>query len=608
MNIISKINQYLLERYPTIWNTKIVWMLLISLLIHIVFFVIGYVSHINPESLQYRNVVGDYFTSGLVLAHIIISILLVVGWVVSLLKNNAFKNFYPSNNFKLFGQFVQYFIILFLSTTFYFSYILGFEQFVKQNYKDEDMAAKTEIINVANAFLSQDPLYYTLNNKSYPEVFSNLYCETDRDKIDVNSKFYTFFDEIYQFNDLYKKEVTQKDSLGRFVYPEFENENNIPLAYSQDYDNRCVFYFKKNVVDVSKYVSNANLNYKNFSNVFYAHGSGSNYEKYYDFEHSFNKKDTLDNASINKKIVELLERNDPKEIQKILTDFLKISKDFKIKTNLEDKKWMELIYHPASFDVKNFINTDDPKHGYDNFEDYTEENVEGAAVPAYYESEYTGGSGTTVEDVQLTLKREFIKERVTEYYYYSSDLLVLLQNIDDIKNNDIFVSYIPIFLWLAFAFSSVIFSFRITNLRSLLFSIIATGVLSLIISLLSVIFNFSIGGFSESFSLYLIFIISTIILLLSIIQKFGSKLFKGILINMTVNGFVGYVYLILGIISMHQTSACYASRKNAEIIEPCNTILDQIESSNLSYLLLIVGFLFIFFYSSVIQKWKASPE
>ena len=39
----TKIDQYLLENYPTIWNTKIVWMLLVNVIIHILFFFIGFV-------------------------------------------------------------------------------------------------------------------------------------------------------------------------------------------------------------------------------------------------------------------------------------------------------------------------------------------------------------------------------------------------------------------------------------------------------------------------------------------------------------------------------------------------------------------------------------
>ena len=60
MQKLNKFNQFLLEKYPTIWNTKIVWMLLAALAAHIIFFVIGYLSHIDPISLQKYSVKNDY--------------------------------------------------------------------------------------------------------------------------------------------------------------------------------------------------------------------------------------------------------------------------------------------------------------------------------------------------------------------------------------------------------------------------------------------------------------------------------------------------------------------------------------------------------------------
>ena len=115
MNFINKINNYLIQRYPTIWNTRIVWMLAISLLVHIVFYFIGFISHSSPLSLQNSRVIDDYFSSGVIMVHIIVSMLMLVGWLVYMFKNNGFKNFYPTSNLKLFGQFVCYLVIVFAS-------------------------------------------------------------------------------------------------------------------------------------------------------------------------------------------------------------------------------------------------------------------------------------------------------------------------------------------------------------------------------------------------------------------------------------------------------------------------------------------------------------
>ena len=165
---------------------------------------------------------------------------------------------------------------------------------------------------------------------------------------------------------------------------------------------------------------------------------------------------------------------------------------------------MELVYHPESFEVKKFILNHDPKNNdYESYEYLQDPEVIEAASAATSAAE-----GNTNEDPQVTLRRQFVKENTTSYFYESADLKVLLENIDEVKNNDIFSDSIHVFLWLSFIFATVIFSFRVTNLRSLLFSIIATGVISLIISLISVVFNFVLGDLIQFFVLYFVLILS----------------------------------------------------------------------------------------------------
>ena len=92
---IYKTNQYLLERYPTIWNTRLVWMLLAAVTLHLLFFVFGFFTLTNPEMLQERRVTNLFFENGSIFLSVIISILVVVTWIIYMFKNNAFKNFYP---------------------------------------------------------------------------------------------------------------------------------------------------------------------------------------------------------------------------------------------------------------------------------------------------------------------------------------------------------------------------------------------------------------------------------------------------------------------------------------------------------------------------------
>lgn len=133
---MKKINQYLLERYPSIWNTKLVWMISAAAVIHLLFFVIGFFS-INEQELKtsYFRIFGSYFGHPFLL-NLVFSILLLVGWLTQLNKNNAFKHFYPSNPHKLFGQFAQYFVIIFASTTFFISFVMGEKVSIRLKYPE----------------------------------------------------------------------------------------------------------------------------------------------------------------------------------------------------------------------------------------------------------------------------------------------------------------------------------------------------------------------------------------------------------------------------------------------------------------------------------------
>lgn len=305
MNFINKINKYLIERYPTIWNTRIVWMLAINLLVHILFYFIGFVSHSNPVSLQSSRVIDDYFSSGVIMVHIIISMLLLVGWLVYMFKNNGFKNFYPTSNIKLFGQFVCYLVIVFASITFYFSYMFGLRSYVNVAYPNDELVKNVEIINKAYPFLSVGYQDYTLDKKAYPKPFYDLYCETNSDLIDHNKKYFETNGYEYQFYSLYKVAIAARDTNGDFKYPAAEYKNGTDLAYKEVVNDTCMYYFKKDVVDLSADIKTSNLSYYNFSRVFYtlSFGEIDFYDRYnYSYTSSYSTETAVYdiNPNINK--------------------------------------------------------------------------------------------------------------------------------------------------------------------------------------------------------------------------------------------------------------------------------------------------------------------
>lgn len=627
MNFINKINKYLIERYPTIWNTRIVWMLAINLLVHILFYFIGFVSHSNPVSLQSSRVIDDYFSSGVIMIHIIISMLLLVGWLVYMFKNNGFKNFYPTSNIKLFGQFVCYLVIVFASITFYFSYMFGLRSYVNVAYPNDELVKNVEIINKAYPFLSVGYQDYTLDKKAYPKPFYDLYCETNSDLIDHNKKYFETNGYEYQFYSLYKVAIAARDTNGDFKYPAAEYKNGTDLAYKEVVNDTCMYYFKKDVVDLSADIKTSNLSYYNFSRVFYtlSFDEIDFYDRYnYSYTSSYSTETAVydinpninKNYEFSKQFSAILDRKNPEEIKKILNDFLQISNKYQIRTNLNANEWFKLIYHPDNFEVKNFIFEDEHTYAYPidsaaAIVDTLRTDVAAATAAVPEETavvEAAEAAAVAVAEVAGSSDKmyHYYNKNLTKNYYEVNDLSDFLRSVELIKNVDFVSRNIHVYIWIAFFFSTLIFSFRVTNLRSVIFTGITTGVLGLLIGLMVLVYSMSLGGDEEYFAAYLVFIIATIIILIPfLLLTSASKLFSSIFMNMTINGFVLYLLLILGIISMHQSKACYDENYNYK--ENCITILEYLDMYT-SYLLLAAGLLFMFLYTAVIKKWRAVPE
>ena len=626
MRKINHINQYLLEKYPNIWNTRITWMLLLGFAIHIIFFFIRFVSHSSPETLQHTNAESDYFTSGLIFVHVIISVLMLVGWLVFMLKNNAFKSFYPSSGRKLFLEFFQYFIIAFVSTTFYFSYMTGFRLFINYKYDDEKMDKNISIINRANPFLSQELELYTLDNRKYPKEFSDFYCETNINKIDKNQKYFVYHDRVYQFYSTYKKVVTAHNRGGEFIYPAEEWENGTGLAYFEiSVDSKSkTFYFKKKVEDLSPFIKSTAPSYSNFSDVLYDvnNNLSSGIRKYHyengitdeQYKDEFQKKKIF----INEKTVEILNSKNPKALEELMQNFLDISKEFGISNNLNAKDWSAMVAHPDAFEVKSFVKKYATKPG----QDYDPSNAADAAemaATAVTDDNYMNENGEIVKDTvnvrdfnpnldQEVSPEAYFKNNMSGFYYYTSDLKIFLENVDVVKSYDFFTETVHIFIWLAFALATFIFSFRITNIRSLLFSIVSAGVIVLAVTLFCVMAAFVFDMNSKFFVFYTMLIVGVTILILPFITlKRMSKLFSSIFMIISINAFPVFIWLILGIINEYQTADCLIPTETAGTYTVCHGVFEDF-GVLLSYFVLICSLVFLYVYTSFIKKWKSLPE
>ncbi|MCH5716087.1 hypothetical protein [Niabella hibiscisoli] len=587
-NWINKIDKQLLERFPLLWITRAPWVLLVSLAIHGIFFALGWNVFKNPLLLQDYNADDIYIKNGILLLSIICSVLILVVWLIVLFRHNAFKNFYPTSRWQLFSSFVIYVIVFLLSSTFYSSYQMGYKGYISEKYTDAVYNKKLDQANLAAAFLSFNQEDYTIDRRRYPAPFDTLYCEVGEAFIDFSKPYLSRFTDEYQFYTLRKtiKKVSRDegvaDELPGHLYSEAFN------------DSTWAVWDKDKVVDVSS-LATAEPSYFNYSRVLFTEG-------YYDEGPAIYVKGTprfdenqQKSQALSQQLYQLLKRNSEEEIHQLFSSFLATAKEFRIGTNLTVKNWLPLI-NRDSFVVKNFV------YNGDNMPDNREYNEEVAtAVDAV--ASVSASSDSPVEGVK-SLKQEYFEQGRTQLYFDANALKNVFGNIDSIKSDSYWAVLFQMQCWLAFGLSLVLLVFRATGLSSLLFSVIAGIVIAIALSL--VVVGLSIQN--ELVISYLAFIIGTIILLtpLILLRKIRKKVLA-VFINITIVGFVPYILLIVGIISMHQKNH-YRAKLGALYYKQMPPVLIEQLGMDLSTYLLIAGFLFMFLYTSVIKKWKALPE
>lgn len=580
---INRTNTYLLEKYPIIWNTRIFWVLLASLGIHILFFLFGLVSISNIETFHRRSVIDLFFDNGTVFFGVIVSTLLLVIWLIYHFKHNGFKSYYPTSRRGLFFQFFCYLVIFFSSTTFYYSYVYGVKTYVFLSFNNDEVNQHVKTTNNAAVFFTHHISDYTVDNAAYPDPLDDLYCEDMDGMIDYDKPYIEYLDNQYQFYSLKTKVLNLEDKYVDSIYNGY--------VFLEREENSVTYFYKDTVVDATPYLKSIKPTYYNFSETFFLENNPINTYNYYDtyYTNYGYTKDDLAKAR-NRLNYELLERNDPAEIKALLTDFLAVADHYKIAHNLTVESWYQLIHQDPNFEIRSLIRKYEKKDEDD-----------------YNYSNYYG------EEEQTKLEKLY-NEIITDNFIESQELHNVFENIYEIKNENVFEGSIHFFMWISFFLACLIFSFRVTGLRVLLFSIIGSGLLITFISLASVLFAFlldNIGKGVEFFIAYFSLAMGTIILAIPLFFMHKlKKIVSGVFLNISITGAVLYILLILTIISMHQSDLCereYLVTVTYTEPEYCFILLEYLGAYT-SFILFDIGLVLIYLYTGIIKKWKGLPE
>jgi hypothetical protein len=212
--MFNRINQYLLTHYPLIWNLRLPWILSVILLIHLFFGMAGYLS-LDYSSLQKHYSISSINSGQVFTLSILISLLVIVGWLLFYLRNNAYKSFYAIGRKYLAIEFALAVLILTGACSFFLSYYHGARIKVRQLIPRTTLVHETNVLNLALAFIPQDENdYFKLNSCDERALRGGGMFNTP----DTNS---TFENYIGEDSLLYKRALRIVREPGAFSYRYF---------------------------------------------------------------------------------------------------------------------------------------------------------------------------------------------------------------------------------------------------------------------------------------------------------------------------------------------------------------------------------------------------
>ncbi|RYD99781.1 MAG: hypothetical protein EOP54_02660 [Sphingobacteriales bacterium] len=595
MNFFHRINQYLLERYPNVWNTRLVWMLLIALGLHILFFTGGYFTFISPASLHHQLYDFDVLNgNGVMLFAIAVTIILLVLWLVYLFKNNAFKNFYPTSRVKIFLSFFYYLLIIFACSTFHISYMIGYKTFINQKYPVAKFEAQRLTAAKAAPFLLLNIDDYELGNRRYPSPFDTLQRRTSTEaETMLDGPSIAAHDKWVQF-------YTTKEVITTTAAPDYEQLIQKSLNYQKQADNyteekpaqnndTVIITILDKVFDLS-HLADTMYTIFNYSNNYFLKDVNSIAE----LPVSGLPPEPQDREQlVLKETYELLTREDAAGIKTRLGNFMKLADEFMIKSNISVDQWFTLVNQPGRYRVDSIINSY-PSYNYDEYYDSavaTAVAVDTIAIDA------------AIADVAGT--REI--RRGTRYFIDVISFRSVFDNVDELRGWRKLSDFLHVSIWIAFGFASVLLAFRITDLKSVIFAAVAAGLLGILVALFALVGGLSNANLEFSVPYFLLMLAMAIFIIPALSGQGMSKRVKSVFMNLTIVFIVPFVLLILGIISTHQNKYFIAKYGIDYRLKDHQTVMDLL-GENVSWLLLAFGLIFIFLYAQRMKRWKALEE
>lgn len=284
--MFKDIQKKLLLKYPLLWNTKFVPMVAIGLLLHLIFFGLGYLD--GTIDFSNRNNLDTEVTC--ILFGVLLVVIVIILWLVNYFKNNSLKSFYSKSKYSLFYEWLQIFVVSTLLITFYLPFSVGKQLHQKSYYSLEETTNRCKTIATADMFID------------------GSFAETEIDSLASG-----LIDSLG--NVINQEKIDSINNNNPDYYPE-----SAAAAYT--YKNHIIFNGKK---------------YNQFSLV---------NRNTFEFTVISREQDSLNRIQVQN----WLHQDNQAEVKKLMHNYLSLIREHNLATNLTLDKWFDIVYKAPEFD------------------------------------------------------------------------------------------------------------------------------------------------------------------------------------------------------------------------------------------------------------------
>lgn len=213
MTTLKKFNTYLLTKQPLLWHSRVIQLTLIMLLLHVVFYVVGYFSVDLKKMLNDWRIEGWFFQTSVMLYWMLIGLIVLIVWGAFFFRNNAAKNFYPISRWYFHKLALSLFLPALLFLLIPFTFFNGVSNHAKKIISLEELQELNTVTQFVQPFLLKEEDNFDYPARVYPNIYKNIqYWENQSPENYVPTYLYKGY-ETNIFDILNKENAEPVDSL-----------------------------------------------------------------------------------------------------------------------------------------------------------------------------------------------------------------------------------------------------------------------------------------------------------------------------------------------------------------------------------------------------------